>query len=192
MAINFTQTNTSGGVCSSDAAYCSGGTNGTGGTPRLCSDGGSTGSLSTDATIGGLVTRVVGIFTIDVAAGVAWNSGTWTVRLNCNAANMNLTLDSVHLCRVNSSCTNQASIGSATSQGISLSTTGVKTVSVTGSAQTPGVGDRIVVVVGIINGAMTSQATSFTADQNIDSPFTVFVPRSPYMLSQAVKRASVY
>jgi hypothetical protein len=83
---------------------------------------------------------------------------------------MNLTLSSVFICRVNSADVNQATIGSATGLGISLGTTGVKTVNVTGTAQTPNVGDYINIVMVYTNGAMTSQSFQFQPTQLIDTP----------------------
>ena len=54
-------------------------------------------------------------FECTVPAGVEWAAGTWHVRLNITTAQSDCSLFSIHICRVNSSCVSQASIGSVTS-----------------------------------------------------------------------------
>ena len=106
------------------------------------------------------------------AAGVSWDAGTWTVRMNVTTANMNIDLTEIHICRHNSACVTQESIGSATGLTIDCGTTGVKSQTVTGSAVTPVAGDVVIVVFVFTNAAMTIQSIGVTPDQNIDSPFT--------------------
>jgi len=90
---------------------------------------------------------------------------------------MNITWNSVYICRVNSGCANQATIGSSTSLGISLATTGVKSTTVSGAAQSPGAGDLVMIVFGFTNSAHGSQSFLYDVDQNNDSPFTVAAER---------------
>lgn len=178
MAINFTQTDTA-GDCDAVAAYCSGRPVGSvilSSNDRQCTDGGTAGTGSNIIQLGGSETDVVGaLFTCGVDADVSWDAGNWTVRLNVTSANMNITWSRVAICRVNSSCVNQNSIANVGSLGISLGSTGIKSTTVSGSAQTPSVGDKVVIVFGFTNSSMSSQQFTITPDQNIDSPFTVAV-----------------
>lgn len=179
MALNFTQTNTAGTTGIDAPSACASGDPGFGGagTTRIASDGGSVGSTPVSIQFNG---SAEGLgkhgFEITVASGVSWDAGTWTVRLNVTAANMNLTLTKCRLCVFNSSNISQASLGSNTELSISLGSTGVKTASVTGSSYSPSVGDKVMVIWYTVNGSMSSQTFEFTPDQNIDSPFTAVTP----------------
>ena len=179
MAINYTQTDDN-ATCS-NGAYCSGETSkATQG--KQATEGGTAGTVEvTTANWTSTQTAFAALFGLTIDAGTTGASGTWTVRLNVTASNMNLTISAIHICRVNSSCANQETIGSATGLSISLGTTGVKTQTVTGSAVTLGVGDGVMVGFTIVNGAMTTQAFGFTPSVNIDSPFTAApVEKTPY------------
>lgn len=93
---------------------------------------------------------------------------------------MNLTITEIHICRVDSSCVNQATLGSATGLSISLGSTGVKSQNVTqGSSASPSVGDLVLIVFVGSNGAMSDQNINISPDQNIDSPFTAVTAPSP-------------
>jgi hypothetical protein len=107
-----------------------------------------------------------------VGAGITWSSGTWTFRVNITSANMNITWNECQIERVNSSDVCQGGIGIATGLAISLGSTGVKSANVSGSAQTPSVGDYVIISMICNNGAMTAQSFTWTSDQDIDSPFT--------------------
>lgn len=175
--INYTQTDT--------APTCTTGGGGSGfcspastnrATPVLAVGGGTAGTSTPQIAAQSSESNIIGAqFEIQPSASTTWNSGTWTVRINITTANMNLTWTAVYICRVNSSCTNQATIGSATGLNISLGTTGVKSTTVSGSAQTPSAGDIVLVLLLISNGAMSLQTANLTANQNIDSPFTAVV-----------------
>lgn len=197
MAINFQQTDTAATFpndhCTVDAD-CTGLTSG-----RECSDGGSAGStaVSPAPTIVASVGRVVRAFKCVVDSGVSWDAGTWTVRMNVTTANMNLEIDRLWICRIDSSGNSQAQIGDSDtlSSPISLASTGVKSQTVSGSAQSPSAGDVVWVLVRVNNGAMSTQSFTFTPDQLIDSPFNVAaVPLAtkPVIVRQAVNRAATY
>lgn len=173
MAINFTQTDTN-DQCARNGTYCSGLTSaGVAGNSDRCVDGGTAGTLERTFSVPGEASdQAITIFTCLVGASVSWDAGTWTVRLNVTTENMFLTWSSVHICRVNSSCTNQETIGSSSSLGIGLDTAGVKSTTVSGSAVTPSAGDKVVIVFGLSNSNMSAQSVGITVDQNIDSPFT--------------------
>lgn len=169
MPINYTQSDTS---WSPSDGGCSGGTVGQA-IPRTCNDGGIAGSTPVSATVTASATEVNIFFKCIIAASTAWNSGTWTWRVNITTSNMNLTLDSIYICRLNSSGVNQETIGSSTGLGVSLGSTGVKSGTISGIETTPVVGDFIAIFGIVVNGAMTNQAFSATPDQNIDSPFGI-------------------
>src|SRR5206468_3935203 len=75
------------------------------------------------------------------------------------------------ICRLNSACVSQATIGTS-SPAISLSTTGVKTTTVSGSQQAPNVNDRVAVLLAFDNDIASVQTFNFTSNQLLDSPFT--------------------
>lgn len=168
MPINFTEISTN-GLCTPalDSVLTSA-------MDASASDGGSSGGTETVTLASGPSTRnQAGLISVAVAAGVVWGAGQWTVRLNVTTANMNMTLDTVIIVRTSSGCVGQEVIGTAASLAISLGSTGVKSVNVTGISVTPSVGDIVTVESTVSNSSMNSQSVVFTMDQNIDSPFTV-------------------
>lgn len=168
--INFTQTDSAATI---GTPSCSGRGFGFGSDTRAATDGGTPGSTPISislASSASLIDR--GPSKCTVVVGALWTSGTWTWRLNITTANMNLTLEEVYICRFNSSDVSQATIGSSTALAISLGTTGVKSGTISGSAQSPSVGDYVSVMFTFSNSAMSAQSFSFTPNQNIDSPFT--------------------
>lgn len=184
MAMTFVQTDTDpiNAPCTvTEQVACSGRSVSAGIDQRECTVGGSAGSTpSGNLGIDGSGTNLVAMsWILPIAAGTTGSAGDWTVPINITTANMNLTWTECYVCRVNSSCTNQETIGSNTAVGISLSTTGVKTATVTGSAVTLSAGDLVVIVLVYTNGAMTLQNWAYTPDQNIDSPFTAALNITP-------------
>jgi hypothetical protein len=172
MAINLTQTDTV-GTCALDR-YCAVDAS----TPearRECTDGGTAGTSEVTLTLvkNSMADNRIQ-FECIIVAGTSWDGGTWTVRLNVTTANANIDWDTVVICRLNSSCANQETIGTTNNLAISCGTTGVKSTSVTGAAQSPGVGDKVMVILGFDNGDnMNAQAIGITPSEDIDSPFTV-------------------
>lgn len=142
---------------------------------RLCSVGGTPGSAA--AQIGGAawdagVSGSFIMFEFTPAAGVTWDAGDFVVRLNVTGAIANAQWTATYVCRLNSSGTNQATIGSLTGQTTSVATTGVKTHTVSGAAQTPGVGDKVYIVLVLTAITGNNKIMQFTPDQLITSPFT--------------------
>ena len=179
MAINYTQTDT---VSDFDGyEVCAGAYGGGASNSRQASDGGSAGSTPVADTTLSSGTARHDLVEIHPDAGTTGSSGTWTVRLNVTTGNMNLSITAVHICRVNSSGVSQETIGSATGLSISLSSTGVKSQDVTGSAVTLAAGDLVTIVFTVVNGAMSNQSFFWTPNQNIDSPFTAAaVEKTPW------------
>jgi hypothetical protein len=169
--INYTQTDTAPSCDLSTAQFCFPNA-GSSTVRKLAVDGGTAGTTTLTEGVTGSAADELGCrWEIAPAVGVSWDAGTWTVRLNVTASNMNLTWDLVYICRVDSSCVNQATIGSTTGLAISLSTIGVKTATVSGAAQTPTAGDLVQVILGFDNGSMNAQTFDVLSDQLIDSPF---------------------
>ena len=179
MAISYTQTDDS--VSCVANSYCSGISVDTLAGESEAVDGGTAGSGTFDITnINDAADRVGGGFSIVPDSGVSWDAGTWTVRFNVTTENMFLTVTEIYICRVNSSCTNQETIGSATGLSISLSSAGVKSQTVSGSAVTPSAGDRVTICLVVNNSNMNRQTATITKDQDIDSPFTAVVDESVF------------
>ena len=142
---------------------------------------------TSQAEVGG--TPGVNEFTVtinraDIQAGVMfespavgktiWEAGTYTVRLNVTTAVANLLLTEVHVCRVNSSCVSQATVGSTTGLTISMGSLGVKSVEVTGAEQSAADTDKIYIVLIFANSAHADAIFGFTPDQNIDTPIFTY------------------
>lgn len=176
MAMIFTQTDTNRAICDTglEKAACSGASTAPPGEPKISEVGATAGSTPGTYSLSSSVSGG-GLFTVSctIPASTTGSAGTWTTRLNITTANMNLTLTSVHICRVDSSCANQETIGSTTGLSISLGTTGVKSVDVTGIAVTLAAGDMVNIVWLANNGAMSTQGAGITPNQDIDSPFSV-------------------
>lgn len=169
MAINYTETDTA-AVCTINT-YCATGSFGGTALLKQASDGGTAGTTEILPSVVASATDHVKLLFEIVPTSTSWDAGTWTVRFNVTTQNMNVSWSSVYICRVNSSCTNQATIGSSTGLGISLGSPGVKSTTVTGSSQSPSAGDKVLVLCLFDNSAMTNQTVGITPDQNIDSPF---------------------
>lgn len=171
MAINYTQEDTN--AACADNAFCSGLADGIG-SRKQCEDGGTVGSTEdVFTTIKGGAINAYLFLQCEIVADVDWNAGDWTVRWNVTDGNMDVDLEEIHICRVNSSCVSQASIGSDIAIAENLASTGIRTRTIAGSVQTPSVGDDVVIVFGLQNNnSMFNRDIGWTPDQNVDSPFT--------------------
>jgi len=123
-------------LCTTVSAFCSGLSVGSGTTgSRDATAGGSAGSSEVSLTTGSAESNsIVFQFVSGELGSDSWESGTWTVNVNCTTSNEDVTLQSIYICRVNSSCTSQETIGSLTSIGQSWIATGTKTHEFTCSA----------------------------------------------------------
>lgn len=193
MAQDFQQTDTAGSACAPLAlpggAYC-GNVSSNASVNRAATVGGTAGStpLTSPAQNSADVRAI--LMELTVGAGVQWDAGTWTVRLNITTANANIQWTATHICHVSSTCVSQATIGSLTGQTTSLGTTGVKTHSVTGSSRTPAAGDKVLIQVVHTNvsGSM-SQTFGWRPDQLISAPFSTGVSGTLAMTLDALTAA---
>lgn len=170
MTIDYQQTD-SAGDCSA-ATYCSGATALT--PSRQASVGGTPGTAENSYSLGAGAIRGIGQVSITPASGVTWAAGDWTVRFNVTTSNMNVSLRNIYICRISSACVNLGVIiGSLTGLADAMSATGVKTYTISGAAQTPNAGDRIMVILVMENtNTMTTQVIGITPSEIITSPFT--------------------
>jgi hypothetical protein len=171
MAMVFTQTDTASGCAA--AAFCSGLSAMGEEHDSQATIGGSAGSAEDNITIDGNATNLRAYYIeCVIPADYLGDAGDWTVRLNLTDAASNSTWTHCHICRVNSGCTNQETIGSNTSVGQSLGTTGTLTATVSGSAVTLAANDRVMIVFGFTNTNSCTRTFGITPSLNIDSPFS--------------------
>jgi hypothetical protein len=180
----------SGGACTK-AAFCSGRTmSATGGNNATSETAGDL--AATSHNLGSSETLFVWKEYECGPAVATWASGTYGVTVDVTVANMNLTLDEIHLCRVNSSCAAVSTIGSLTGIARNLGTTGAVTHNVTGSSDTHGSTDKLMVLLVCTNGAMSNQAATLqtTIATPIEDVVAAVAARQPYIVRQAVTRAA--
>lgn len=174
MATSFTQTNTAANG-SAIAAHCSGNSDNTGDTESNTAQvGGSAGSERTvtmDSDAADLNAVWMEVVNIDDYDGA---SGNWTWRINVTTANMQVTLDEVHICHVDSGYSAKNTLGSATGLGLALTSTGVQSATINqASGVTIAAGDKIIVIYAFDNGQSMAQAFGYTPDQIITGPGTI-------------------
>lgn len=171
--INLVQTDDSPG-CSFNV-WCSGRTEGNGPvTNSDCHAGGTVGTTAKSTTLTQGETLVAAVNIISGALGVTtWAGGTHTFRINITSTASNLTLEEIHVCRVNSGCTSVEDLGSLVGLGRNMGTTQVETFSITGvaAATSPASSDKLGYVCIFTNGQMVQPRTfEWTNDQIIDTP----------------------
>lgn len=137
-------------------------------------EGGTPGTAETNLAFPGSGADRIAVFFDGIPdADIDWDGGDWIIRLNVTTTIMNITWETVTICRLNSGCTNQASIlADVTGLGISLNSAGVKSTTQTGGAQTPSANDKFIVILGYSNSFAMSQSFGYTPDQNITTPFS--------------------
>lgn len=173
MAISFQQTDSAMDFAAN--AGCSGATANSTNSSKKSSSGGTAGSVAVSQNIDNSAANTWAVvFECAVPSGATWNAGSWVVRLNVTTTANKLTWTGTFICRVSSSGISKATIGSLTGQSLSLGSTGIQSMTVSGSAQTPAAGDVVVCVLlfSSSNAHGAAQSFAYTPDQLIDSPFT--------------------
>lgn len=171
MSRTFQQTEDS-GVCVG-AAGCSGATAHTSGVVLGLNENGTPGQGQGNVTLPAQLTRACLWFSslANQPNATSWPAGDWVVPINVTVKNNFMYLEEVHICRVGSDCSNKGSVGSQTGIGLQLNSTGVKTITIAGSAQTADAGDRIYIVCVLRNDHNSqSQAIQVKADQVVTTP----------------------
>ena len=102
----------------------------------------------------------------------SWQAGTYTVSLDVTTGANNMTWSRLYVVRLNSSGVAQATVGSITGQSVSLSTTGTKTLSVSGSSQTAGATDRLYFVLVFNCSTASKRILGFKCDLTITTPLS--------------------
>ncbi len=167
-----TDTNANG---SAEAAHCSGNSDSTDKDSNQADVGGAAGSTerthspdNSAADLNGVWMELGNAVDIDAYDGL---SGNWETRLNITTSNHQLTLDEIHICRVNSSYVNQETLGSSVGIGANLGSTGVQSHTVNqGSNTTITAGDKIIIIYAFDNAQSMPQSLGYTPDQIIDAP----------------------
>ncbi|HEB79085.1 MAG TPA: hypothetical protein ENI79_01240 [Rhodospirillales bacterium] len=148
-------------------AACSPLANGTGSAGRNAVEGGTGGTSEVTSQIAAKSAQNFAGFEIEDSLGFV-TPGDWTVRVDVTtAAAMNWSR--VYVCVVNAACSSLATIGSNVSVGISLSTTGIKTATVTCSQYILQPGEKIYIVCVAENGTFGALSVGWTPNQNIDT-----------------------
>lgn len=110
-------------------------------------------------------------FVIQPSSATSAPSGNYVMRLNITTANMNLTWTKIDLIEINGSCGTVQTLGTTSSLGISLGTTGVKSATITlGSPVSITSGNPLAFRLYFSNGAMSVQSAADTNNQLIDTP----------------------
>jgi hypothetical protein len=181
MAISFTQTDTA-AACGA-LVYCSSASLNGARSLKQATNGGTPGVTTITQQIDGGASNLIAVFfECIVETDTAWNAGTWTINLNVTSAESAIAWNRVNICRLSSGCTNQASIASVGGLDISLSTTGTKTASVSGSAQTPSAGDKVMVLLAFNNSTGADRSFDYRPNVTIDSPFSEISTPNSLML----------
>ena len=139
---------------------------------RACQVNGTLGSTEVTSGAPGLATDSLCFgFRLDVDSSMTFPSGTLTWNMNVTTANMNMNITEVGVCVYNSDSTVNTSIGTSGTISVSLSTTGVKTGTVSLSTFTLPSGGFVRVNFMVENTAMTTQNYGITPNQVIDTPW---------------------
>lgn len=94
-----------------------------------------------------------------------------TVRMNFTTGHMDVTWESCFICRVNSSCVNQETIGSGTALGISTNA-GAQSTVISCSAVTFSAGDKVIITCGFSNaGSHSARTIGVTPSSTHTLPF---------------------
>lgn len=113
--------------------------------------------------------------TSGAVGSTAWNSGTYTWRLNVTTTSNAVTLEEVYVCRVNASNVSQEIIGSVVGLGQSLGQSGVISGNISGSAATALNTDRLQFIFIFSNSSTHGgdDSVGITPDQTMNTPISI-------------------
>ena len=108
---------------------------------------------------------------IILPSGATSDADDATIVNNFTTGNMDATWESCFICRVNSGCVNQETIGSASGLGISTNS-GQQSTVISCSAVTFAAGDKVIIVMGFSNaGSHSAKTVGITPNQSHTLPF---------------------
>ena len=174
MATTFEQTDATANA-SAVAPHCSGNSDNADTESNQAQDGGAAGSTARTVTMDNSAADLncvwMEIINIDNYDGA---SGNWTWRISITTGNMQVTLDEVHICHVDSGYAAKNTLGSTVGIGTALTVADVKSGTINQSAGvTIAAGDKIIVIFAFDNAQAMAQAFAYTPDQLIDAPGTI-------------------
>ena len=115
-------------------------------------------------------------------SGATSDADTATINVNFSTGSMTAIFDSISICRVNSSCVNQETIGTTGSIGFATNG-GAASPTVSCSAVTFSAGDKVIITLGFSEtGGHSNQTVGITPDQTMALPFN---PPAPTGFPQA-------
>lgn len=175
MTVILVQTNALANSGCVDDALCSGNSNNADTESNQAEEGVSPGTVPrvgiVDASASDL--NIVWMECI-MPAGYDGASGNWTVRIEITTGSHQLSIDEIHICRVNSSCVNQETLASSVAIARLIATAQVETFTVNqGSNATFAVGDKAVVIFAFDNAQSMTNNFVYEPTQNIDAPGSV-------------------
>lgn len=172
MPITYTQTDAL--TDCSDFSACATGTVGSTTLESEIIEGGTAGTTEQSTDIPASSSRLISFFqTSGGVSSTSWDSGNYTVRWNVTTSQNNTSITGVWICRIDSSCSNLASVGSDTSLSIDISGGGIFSTTVSGTSQSASSTDDLYIITEITNShSMTSRSVGITPDQNIDTPIS--------------------
>lgn len=141
---------------------------------REASVGGTAGATELACAVAAASSELCYADEIAIADDTSLDAGDATLRLNITTAQNDLTWEEVYVCRLNSSCTSQETLGSVTGLANDVSAGGVFTQTVSLSAASAhNEGDKVYVTYVFANAhAKTGRTVSITPDQLVTMPFT--------------------
>lgn len=142
------------------------------------SKGGTPGTTELACAVAAASSESCLMFELAIADDDSLDAGTLSLPINVTTAQMDVTWEEIYVCRLNSSCTSQETLGSVTGLARDVSGGGVFTETVSLSAASAhDAGDVVYIVLVFANAhTMTSRNVAVTPDQTISTPFTSAVP----------------
>ena len=112
-------------------------------------------------------------FSSEAVGETSWAAGTWGINIDITSGNASLILDTIVVCRLNSSDVSQATVGQLLGIGQMMGA-GQSLHNITGAAQgSTGVGDKFVVLIAITNTSTKKALTvGITPSLLITTPLT--------------------
>lgn len=158
---------------------------------KAASVGGSAGSTPVVVTINrdAAAPRSGVMFQVD--PGLAyWPPGSWSVELVVSVGDANLTIDSAYICRRTSGNVAVGTVGSNVAVATSLSSTGTKTITITGAASSGSSSDVAYIVLAFDNAATSSRMFTYVPSGTIQMPLDIVLTPDPVSFTSGAEDVS--